>query len=85
MISLNANLLSPGCDAQEQHQAAAKQGSPFYAEPADSLSQAAAPPPKRLPGRNLVPVTQRHSNPPALLGTERAVEDANGERGCLVV
>lgn len=48
-----------------------KQGSPFYAEPADSLSQSAVP--KRLLGRNMVPVTQRHSNPPALLspGLER--------------
>lgn len=41
-----------------------KQGSPFYAEPADSLAQSAVP--RRLLGRNLVPVQQRHSNPPAL-------------------
>lgn len=42
-----------------------KQGSPFYAEPADSLAAIAAAP-RRLLGRNLVPIQQRHSNPPAL-------------------
>ncbi|XP_031341576.1 protein sprint isoform X3 [Photinus pyralis] len=41
-----------------------KQSSPFYAEPADSLAPVVAP--RRLLGRNLVPMQQRHSNPPAL-------------------
>lgn len=41
-----------------------KQSSPFYAEPADSLAPVVAP--RRLLGRNLVPMQQRHSNPPTL-------------------
>lgn len=79
VISLNSNILSPtdsqrshcSTPAQQEEATVQKQGSPFYAEPADSLSQSAVP--KRLLNRNMVPVTQRHSNPPALLspGMER--------------
>lgn len=88
VISLNNNVLSP-TDSQRSHcstpaepQEVQKQGSPFYAEPADSLSQQSAVP-KRLLVRNLVPVTQRHSNPPGLLspaGLERIEStEFNGE------
>lgn len=91
VISLNNNVLSPtdsqrsqcSTPAQQEQQEIAiqKQGSPFYAEPADSLSQAAVP--KRFLGRNVIPVTQRHSNPPALLspGLERVESiEFNGKK-----
>ncbi|XP_063927550.1 protein sprint isoform X4 [Zophobas morio] len=39
-----------------------KQGSPFYAEPADSI----APVPRRNLPKTMLPMQQRHSNPPGL-------------------
>lgn len=63
----NAQVQSPLADfansSVSQEAPSPKQGSPFYAEPADSL-QASVP--RRLLSRNLVPIQQRHSNPPAL-------------------
>lgn len=60
-----------------------KQGSPFYAEPADSIAN---PVPRRNLGKTMLPMNQRHSNPPGLLshsplspGLERIDSDFNGE------
>lgn len=80
IVNNNLNIISPTsvhsphlCDAPKtptlqdvlNNDPPPKQGSPFYAEPADSLAAVAAAP-RRLLGRNLVPIQQRHSNPPAL-------------------
>ncbi|XP_068907200.1 protein sprint isoform X5 [Tenebrio molitor] len=61
---------------------APKQGSPFYAEPADSIAN---PVPRRPLPRTMIPMQQRHSNPPGLLshsplspGLERIDSDFNG-------
>ncbi|XP_008191541.1 protein sprint isoform X3 [Tribolium castaneum] len=58
-----------------------KQGSPFYAEPADSIAN---PVPRRCLAKTMVPMNQRHSNPPGLLahsplspGLERIDSDFN--------
>ncbi|KRT83453.1 hypothetical protein AMK59_4140 [Oryctes borbonicus] len=68
--SSNLSVQSPisdtnGAMSSQEQAYSPKQSSPFYAEPADSLSQ--NPVPRRILNRNIIPVQQRHSNPAALI------------------
>nr|XP_022912808.1 protein sprint isoform X2 [Onthophagus taurus] len=81
VLSLNNNILSP-TESTNSHTSSSvtpnnsnlkdgetpspKQGSPFYAEPADSLAQNVAVPRRIFPTRNTVQMQQRHSNPAVL-------------------
>lgn len=66
----NLSLQSPdstkGVQQLQADMQSPKQGSPFYAEPADSITQAQQTSVPRRLFRNPVPIQQRHSNPPAL-------------------
>lgn len=80
VVSLNNNILSPcehlrsNCSTPVISQtktenindgsSTPKQNSPFYAEPADSIAN---PVPRRGLAKSMLPMQQRHSNPPGLL------------------
>lgn len=71
---------TPVDNAQENRDQIPKQNSPFYAEPADSLTQLSqAAVPRRFFGKNMVPLQQRHSNPVHLYNAMEGVTDFNGE------